>query len=118
MSEQVEDYGPTQARAVPPLDATATVAVNGDEVTEADVDDGSTLRLHIAERDESSLPHYEGADGDTGGATGDEAEDANLSVEARSPSWLTVTVDYERVCRVGVAPEAVATVDLEPRGDT
>ncbi|QPL12257.1 hypothetical protein HrrHc1_180 [Halorubrum phage Hardycor1] len=114
MSAADEEHGPAHASLEPPIDAIATVAVDGALVTRVEVNRGETLRVHVRPRGEDADRDEWGdyADADGPDPEADVPDDVHESVSVRSTSWVTVTVDGERRTRFG-ANDDLVTIHAE-----
>ena len=115
-ADDLDDLGPAQARVTPPLDALATVTLDGTPITTLSVSASSTLRVHLDDRDDGgALDDYDDLDDVPEPANADEVpDDAQAEVPVPSSAWVTITVDGVKRTRVSASSDTLARVHLEP----
>lgn len=113
---QVEQRGPAQADATPPVDALGTVTLDGDPVTTVGVPADECVSIHVTSQDDGELlDDYEDADDldVPEPAHADDLPDPQAETKIRKPAWVTVAVDGVKKCRVSATDGDVAAVHLE-----
>jgi len=119
--DATEDYGPAQGRVTPPIDALATVTLDGSPITTLTVPASTTLRIHVADRTSGNMiDDYHDLDDVPEPALAENVpEDAQAEAVVPRSAWVTVMVGDERRARVAAARDTLARVHLEPddRGD-
>ena len=111
------DYGPEQAHVTPPIDAFATVELDGNAVSRLPVPSGTRLAVHVEPREGGDeWADYDDADGVPRPAGEDELPpdaDAHAEVHVHGSVWTTVTLDGERRVRFGATQGDTVRVHLE-----
>lgn len=99
------EYGKIISEVTPPLDAEATVTLNGDQITERPVPAGDSLR--IAHQQQSGSPDRYSQE------IPEPPEDPQESVEITDVGTATVTVSGDRVVSITVVPGDRLRIFLE-----